>query len=205
MLNGGMREALAAGVAEIVAQPGVERLAGDDAPAEAGGLDVPVTLVTVDADTFRATPILHEEHFGAAGVIVRCRDLAEMTALAATLPGSLTATLHAEADEVAALGELVAALRDRAGRLVWNGYPTGVAVTHAMHHGGPWPSTTFPAHTSVGTAAIERFLRPVAYQDYPPALLPPVLRDENPLALHRLVNGRWTDAPIADDAEEARS
>jgi hypothetical protein len=74
-----------------------------------------------------------------------------------------------------------------------------------MHHGGPWPSTTFPAHTSVGTAAIERFLRPVAYQDYPAALLPPVLRDENPLALHRLVNGQWTDAPIADDAEEARS
>jgi NADP-dependent aldehyde dehydrogenase len=75
---------------------------------------------------------------------------------------------------------------------VWNGYPTGVAVVHAMHHGGPWPSTSWPIFTSVGTAAIRRFLRPVAYQNVPEALLPEALRAANPLGIQRSIDGRWT-------------
>ncbi len=80
-------------------------------------------------------------------------------------------------------------LVEKAGRVVWNGFPTGVAVTAAQHHGGPYPATTFPAHTSVGTAAITRFLRAVAFQDAPQELLPPELRDDNPLGLLRQVDG----------------
>jgi alpha-ketoglutaric semialdehyde dehydrogenase len=197
MLNLGMREALAGAVAEIVAQTGVELLAGELPQHEDGGLDVAATVVAVDADAFRSTPLLQEEHFGAVGVIVRCRDVAELTAIAAELPGTLTATVHAEAHEAPQVAALVEALEHKAGRLIWNGYPTGVAVAHAMHHGGPWPATTFPAHTSVGSAAIERFLRPVTFQDYPAALLPPALRDENPLRLARLVDGEMTTGEVS--------
>jgi hypothetical protein len=96
-------------------------------------------------------------------------------------------------DAVAALERV---LRERAGRLIYGGFPTGVAVTHAMHHGGPYPATTFPAHTSVGSTAIRRWLRPVAYQGVPDDLLPAALQDANPLGLRRLVNGEWTDAAV---------
>ena len=111
---------------------------------------------------------------------------------ASALGGTLTATVHAEDHEWPEVEPLVRALRDRAGRLVWNGWPTGVAVSRAMHHGGPFPATTQAAHTSVGATAIRRFLRPVVYQDYPAALLPAALRDENPLDLVRRVDGEFT-------------
>jgi len=88
---------------------------------------------------------------------------------------------------VPALLELLA---DRCGRVLWNGWPTGVSVTEAMQHGGPYPATTAPLHTSVGTAAVNRFLRPVSYQSMPDRLLPPALREDNPLGIPRRVNGR---------------
>jgi NADP-dependent aldehyde dehydrogenase len=91
---------------------------------------------------------------------------------------------------------LASVLSDKAGRIVWNGFPTGVAVTWAMQHGGPYPSTTSPGHTSVGATAIRRFLRPVAYQNAPDALLPEALRRANPLGIQRLVDGRWTKEPV---------
>ncbi len=95
------------------------------------------------------------------------------------MPGSLTATVHGEAGDPAdaeLVRGLFAQLESRAGRLLWNGWPTGVAVAPAMQHGGPWPATTSPLHTSVGTTAVRRFLVPVVYQDVPEELLPPVLR-----------------------------
>jgi hypothetical protein len=94
------------------------------------------------------------------------------------------------------LGDLVDALTHRAGRVVWNQVPTGVAVTHAMHHGGPYPASTSARDTSVGTAAIARFVRPVVYQNTPQALLPEPLRDANPTSRWRLVDGAWTQAPL---------
>jgi NADP-dependent aldehyde dehydrogenase len=105
------------------------------------------------------------------------------------LEGNLTATVHATADEAASLAELQSVLVEKAGRVVWNGFPTGVAVTAAQHHGGPYPATTAPAHTSVGVTSVLRFLRAVAFQDAPAALLPPELQDDNPLGLLRQVNG----------------
>jgi NADP-dependent aldehyde dehydrogenase len=116
--------------------------------------------------------------------------MADLSSSLDALPGSLTVAVHAENDDVAALGPIVARLRDKAGRVVFDGWPTGVAVTWSMQHGGPWPATTSSLHTSVGATAIRRFLRPVTYQDAPPALLPEALRDDNPWRMPRRVDGR---------------
>jgi NADP-dependent aldehyde dehydrogenase len=153
-------------------------------------------VVSVSVDDFLSTGVLQEEHFGPFALVVRCPP-ARMREVAATLEGSLTATIHADPDDYAWAAALADALRDRAGRLVWNGYPTGVAVVEAMHHGGPYPACSSPLHTSVGPAAIARFLRPVAYQGVPDPLLPEALRDANPLGIQRIVNGSWTRAGIA--------
>ncbi|MFI7035137.1 aldehyde dehydrogenase (NADP(+)) [Microbispora rosea] len=132
-------------------------------------------------------PELGEECFGPSAIVVRYRDAADLPAVLRRLPGSLTATVHAAGPEEAR--DLVPALRRLAGRLIWNGWPTGVAVCWAMHHGGPWPASTAPAHTSVGAAAIGRWTTPVSYQDWPADLLPPELRDDNPLGVPQRVDG----------------
>ena len=108
-----------------------------------------------------------------------------------SLGGQLTGTLHSESDELESLRPVVAALEGLAGRVIFNGFPTGVAVTRAMQHGGPYPATT-ALHTSVGTTAIRRFQRPVTWQNAPAELLPAALRDANPLGIWRLVNGELT-------------
>nr|WP_145486855.1 MULTISPECIES: aldehyde dehydrogenase (NADP(+)) [Streptomyces] len=128
---------------------------------------------------------LAEECFGPAGLVVTYPDLESLTQVLASLPGSLTGSVHAAADDAAAAARVVTALRHRVGRLIHNGWPTGVAVCWAMHHGGPWPSTTAPLHTSVGATAIDRWLVPIAYQDWPDDLLPPELQDANPLGIPR--------------------
>jgi NADP-dependent aldehyde dehydrogenase len=132
-------------------------------------------------------PELGEECFGPAAIIVKYRDPADLPAVLRRLPGSLTATVHA-ADPGEAR-DVVPVLQRLAGRLIWNGWPTGVAVCWAMHHGGPWPATTAAAHTSVGAASIRRWLTPVAYQDWPAELLPPELWDDNPLGVPQRVDG----------------
>jgi NADP-dependent aldehyde dehydrogenase len=154
------------------------------------GLSVTPTLLATDAAAFRRhRTLLLEEAFGPQSVVVEYDGEEELLAAAATFTGDLTATVHAEAGEEAVAGPLLETLRERAGRLVFNGWPTGVAVTAAMQHGGPYPSTTCPSHTSVGTAALERFLRPVAYQDVPETLLPEPLRDDNPLGVPQRIDG----------------
>jgi NADP-dependent aldehyde dehydrogenase len=116
--------------------------------------------------------------------VVRCRSAQSLLSQAGAVEGSLTATVHAaEADELAPA--LRDALVPRVGRLVWGGWPTGVAVTDAMVHGGPYPATTAPWSTSVGLAAVRRFLRPVAFQSVPDGLLPPPLQEANPLGIER--------------------
>ncbi len=176
-------------VARTVTLEGVERLT-PHGPAS-GALRAP-TLIAVPADVFFTMPALQEEHFGPFSIVVFCRSAEAMIDAAARLPGSLTATVHADADDNSWARALLDGLGGRAGRLVWNGYPTGVAVVPAMQHGGPYPASTAPAHTSVGATAIARFLRPVAYQNVPDAFLPEALRDANPLRIQRLVDGRWT-------------
>ena len=124
-------------------------------------------------------PGLGEERFGPAGLVITYGSVADVLAVLARLRGNLVGVVHADQASPADLAlarDVAGVLATRTGRVVFNGWPTGVAVTWAQHHGGPWPATTAPAYTSVGAAAIRRWLVPVAYQDFPPELLPPALR-----------------------------
>ncbi|PWS44166.1 aldehyde dehydrogenase (NADP(+)), partial [Streptomyces sp. ZEA17I] len=156
-------------------------------------------LLTVDGTRFIGDPALQTEVFGATSLIVRCADPDELTAVLGVLEGQLTATVHADEADLPLAGRLLPLLEEIAGRVLFNGWPTGVEVGHAMVHGGPFPATTDPRSTSVGTLAIERFLRPVAYQDVPDALLPDELRDGNPLGVWRRVDGAPVRAPLSAD------
>jgi NADP-dependent aldehyde dehydrogenase len=186
MLTGRIRDGYLHGLRRLDAL--TELAAGR--PGE-GAYAVTPRVFTTDLASFAGgLPELAEECFGPAAIVVTYRDAAELPAVLDRLPGSLTATVHA-ADPAGAVG-IAEALARRAGRLVWNGWPTGVAVTWAMHHGGPWPAATAAATTSVGAAAIRRWLVPVAYQDWPRELLPEELRDGNPLGVPRRVDGVFT-------------
>ena len=120
----------------------------------------------------------------------------ELKAAVEAFEGNLTATLHAEDADAELARELLPLLTARAGRVLWNGWPTGVAVSWAQHHGGPFPSTVGSIHTSVGVTAARRFQRPVAYQDAPDAVLPDVLKDSNPAGISRRLNGTVTTGEV---------
>jgi len=166
MLTSGIRAAFESGVALLAGHASVRTLAHG-----AGG-----ALFLTDAAGFAAHPALAHEVFGASSLIVACSDEAELAATLAALEGQLTVTLHLDAADHALAGRLMPVLERKAGRILANGWPTGVEVASAMVHGGPFPATTDSRSTSVGTLAIERFLRPVCYQALPNDLLPPALR-----------------------------
>jgi NADP-dependent aldehyde dehydrogenase len=191
MLNAQIDTNLSRQLARTDALPGVELLAPPSERA-GGGLTRRGSVVTTDLATFLSTPALHEEHFGPVSIVIRCPSPESVIDVASSLDGNLTATIHADEADAIFGKRLASVLSDKVGRIVWNGYPTGVAVTWAMQHGGPYPSTTSPGHTSVGATAIRRFLRPVAYQNAPDALLPAALQRANPLGIQRMVDGRWT-------------
>ncbi len=149
-------------------------------------------LFATDAASFGSSDVLQAEVFGSSSLVVRCTDDAEMASVAAELEGQLTATVHADESDHDAAGRLLPILELRAGRILFNGWPTGVEVGYAMVHGGPYPATSDSRSTSVGARAIERFLRPVAYQDVPKSLLPSAIADGNPDRLWRRVDGRLT-------------
>ena len=127
--------------------------------------------------------------FGPFSLVVKTQSAAQLEALARRLDGQLTATIHGTAEDLSTTSDLLAILATKAGRLIVNGWPTGVEVCHAMQHGGPWPATSDARFTSVGTAALERFIRPVCYQDVPQSLLPDAINDGNPLGIMRMVEG----------------
>ena len=190
MLTGGIRAAYVKGVSGLARAAGVGCRAS---VAETAGRASAALFVT-DATTFLSRPELSHEVFGPTALVVRCASAAEMQAAAASLEGQLTATVHARPDELAERNNLVDTLVGKAGRVLFGGFPTGVEVGHAMVHGGPWPATSDGRSSSVGTMAIQRFLRPVCYQNFPDAALPPELREANPLGLARLVDGQWQAA-----------
>ena len=139
---------------------------------------------------FLSSPRLLEEVFGPTTLLIECRDQEEVISVANHLNGQLTATLQMDDADTTSARRLLPILERKAGRILVNGFPTGVEVSYAMVHGGPYPSTSDSRATSVGAMAIDRFLRPVCYQNLPSALLPEVLQDENPLQLVRLVDGK---------------
>ncbi len=187
MLTPGILAAYQQGVRRIGSHPGVETVArGQLCTAASQGQ---AGLFAAEAATFFGDPHLQEEVFGAASVVLRCRDVAEMRAAAERLEGQLTATVQMDEGDLEDARVLLPVLERKVGRILVNGYPTGVEVSHAMVHGGPYPSTSDGRSTSVGTLAIRRFLRPVCYQDLPAALLPEALCDGNPLGLWRRMDG----------------
>ncbi|MGV0744231.1 aldehyde dehydrogenase (NADP(+)) [Mycolicibacterium sp. XJ870] len=163
---------------------------GSDADAPA--VSCRAALFRTEAGTFLGSKALQEEVFGASGVVIRCADVAEMRRVAASLEGQLTATIHADETDNGQAAELLDVLELKVGRILFNGWPTGVEVGHAMVHGGPFPSTSDSRTTSVGARAIERFLRPVCYQDAPKSLLPSAIADGNPDGLWRRIDGQLT-------------
>lgn len=176
---------------------GVTRLAqgaGDDTAADADVKGRPAAW-QVDLETFLQQPGLRDELFGPSTVLVRARNRDELVRAAEGLTGQLTSTVHGTDEDLAGAGALVGVLARKAGRLVFNGIPTGLDVSPATNHGGPYPATTDVRTTSVGTAAILRFARPVAYQDAAAVILPPELRNQNLRGIWRLVNSRM----IKDD------
>jgi NADP-dependent aldehyde dehydrogenase len=172
MLTGGIRDAYTQGTAALAENAAVETLA--TGPAEAGLAGS--ALFRTTATQFLADQALGHEVFGAASVIVVCADEAEMRAVLQGLEGQLTATLQIDPADEAVAQRLLPVLERKVGRILVNGWPTGVEVCEAMVHGGPYPATSDGRTTSVGTLAIDRFLRPVCYQNFPTALLPAELK-----------------------------
>lgn len=193
LINPAVQGGLARAVAGTLALPTVERLTGGDV------LDGPAcgyahTVLMTDSASFRADERLQAEHFGPVTLFVRCSDFDDLIASLQVLEGNLTATVHASDDELISASAIYAILREKAGRLIWNGFPTGVEVVYAMQHGGPYPATSASATTSVGMSAIKRFMRPIALQNMPDVLLPDALKDSNPLGIWRLVDEQMTRA-----------
>ncbi|MDD1964398.1 aldehyde dehydrogenase (NADP(+)) [Pseudomonas putida] len=187
MLTPGIFSAYEAGVAalaEQVSQPATAGLAAQ------GPNQCQTHLFVTHARDFLANHALQAEIFGAASLVVQCESDEQVREVAEHLEGQLTATLHLDDEDVQAARALLPTLERKAGRLLANGWPTGVEVCDAMVHGGPFPATSDARSTSVGTAAILRFLRPVCYQDFPDSLLPDALQFANPLQLRRLLDGQ---------------
>jgi NADP-dependent aldehyde dehydrogenase len=196
MLTPGIREAFTQNRDRVLAVPGVRPLAAGVASTATGQAAAEPSVATVEAASFLARPELATEAFGPFTLVIVADRPADFAACAAALEGQLTATLHGTPADLAAAQPLVEILTGKAGRLVVNGFPTGVEVCPAMNHGGPYPATTDVRFTSVGTAAILRFARPVCYQGFADSLLPPALQNANPLGLLRLVNGQPTRDPL---------
>jgi alpha-ketoglutaric semialdehyde dehydrogenase len=197
MLSKGICSNYENGVARLKDNKAVSVLSNGGTAAATDKTEAIPYVFTVQQKDFIADESLAAEVFGPATTIVLCNNVDEIKDALKIIEGQLTATLHATDADAAVVSDIVALMKEKAGRLVFGGFPTGVEVADAMVHGGPFPATTDGRTTSVGTAAINRFVRPVAYQNFPQHLLPDTLKDSNPLHILRQVNGVFTKDPIA--------
>ncbi len=194
MLNAGGLHSYQQGVQALDACPGIEHLVGqrqENGKAHTQLFKADLNLL------LEGHPLLQEEVFGPTTVLIEVADDVELECALLALRGQLTATLIGEPADLRQYQWLVPLLEEKVGRILVNGYPTGVEVCDAMVHGGPYPATSDARGTSVGSLAIDRFLRPVCYQNYPDSLLPVALQNANPLGVARLVNGEWSTGAIA--------
>ena len=189
MLTPGICEAYQRGSQAVAGALGVKQVGAGLAAERVNGAQA--FLYETDAKTFLSEHTLQDEVFGPSSLVVRARDMNEVLALTEKLEGQLTATLFVDDADYDEARRLMPVLERKAGRILANGYPTGVEVSYAMVHGGPFPATSNAAFTSVGASAIDRFLRPVCYQDLPDGLLPVALQARNPAGVPRLVDGQW--------------
>ena len=191
LLTGGIaREYDRASIARAAQVPVVEAPSPSERVDGTAPFHAQARLFTTTLDDLLRQPELADEIFGPDTLIVRCGNTDDYLGAARALSGHLTATIFGDEEDLAANRELIHILEQKAGRLIFNGFPTGVEVTHAMVHGGPYPATSDPRFTSVGSLAIYRFARPVCFQNFPQAMLPPELQDANPLGIRRLLDGK---------------
>lgn len=200
LLHEGIRTGYEDGLREIGEAAGVSVVARAETN-DSTATPAAAAVLSVGGEEFLSHHRLGEEVFGPSTLIVACESADQMLAVARRLHGNLTATIHATDADLREYESLVDVLEDKVGRLIFNGFPTGVEVCAAMHHGGPYPATTDVRSTSVGTAAILRFARPISYQDAPTATLPPELRDRNERGIWRLIDGELTkEDVVVEDA-----
>jgi NADP-dependent aldehyde dehydrogenase len=188
MLYAGISRRFCEGAEQFRQINGVREIGKSSAEAKPG--QAVALVLEASAGTFLQQEKLHDELFGPATLLVSCSSPDELEKIARSLPGQLTATIHGTEQDLHDHRGLVAILREKAGRLLFNGFPTGVEVCPSMHHGGPYPATTDAHFTSVGTAAIKRFVRPVCFQNFPDSALPVELRNKNERQIWRLVDGQ---------------
>jgi NADP-dependent aldehyde dehydrogenase len=202
MLTPGIRSAYQSATARRRTEKGVQLLAEKSSPAADTAADtkeefsVGAALFEADCESFLQNPDLAAEVFGPATLVVRHPTHSGLLELARNLGGHLTATIHGTEADLREFSDLISILKSKVGRLVFNGFPTGVEVSHAMVHGGPYPSTSDGRSTSVGSEAIFRFCRPVCYQGFPESVLPAELQNSNPLGIWRMVDGEMTREPL---------
>lgn len=187
MLHSGIKKNFLAGLSALQRVERVARL--DRLDPVPGGCEIMPVLLQTDARALLERPELAREVFGPAAMVVVCDSADELRAVAESLAGQLTASVHGEEEDWHRFGTLFGILQRKVGRLICNGFPTGVEVCPSMVHGGPFPAASDARFTSVGTRAIARFARPVCYQNLPDSVLPEELQDANPLGLLRLVDG----------------
>jgi 2,5-dioxopentanoate dehydrogenase len=189
MLHAGIAGSYRKSLARVSGISGVKLLARSKENSDSAKTQGESVLVYADAANFQKHPELAEEVFGPFSILISARTIPELEAIAQNLEGQLTATIHGTVADFQAAKKLLQILERKAGRLILNGFPTGVEVCPSMNHGGPYPATTDVRFTSVGTAALHRFVRPICYQDFSASQLPDALKDENPSGIWRLVNG----------------
>jgi 2,5-dioxopentanoate dehydrogenase len=194
MLSEAIYQAYQQGISRYEGLQGIQKLVTGFASTEIKAARPALFMTT--ANTFMNTRALEEEIFGPSSLVVEAESKEDIIQIATNLSGHLTATVHGTQEELATYRGLIDILEQKAGRLVVNGFPTGVEVCHSMVHGGPFPATTDSRSTSVGTSAIHRFTRPVCYQNLPDSLLPDELKNKNPLNIWRMVNGEQTKNAI---------
>ncbi len=201
MLTAGIAKSYRGGVAGRQKHGGVETVAQAATNGSANVRRCAGRVCRLPAQTWCAIRSCAEEIFGPTTLVIRYESGEELMKLVQGLEGQLTATLHGTEADLVGAADLVSILERKAGRLVVNGFPTGVEVCHAMVHGGPYPATSDSRATSVGTYSIYRFVRPVCYQDFPQAALPDELKDGNPLGIWRLVEGKFTQDGVHNSAK----
>jgi alpha-ketoglutaric semialdehyde dehydrogenase len=197
MLNARIHQAYHEGSNKLKAQEGVALSGQAGSVPDPDHLQGRPALFSSDGRTFLEFPLLGEEVFGPSSLVIRSQSREELLRIAAMLKGHLTASIHGSERDLLEYRDLTAVLQRNVGRLIFNGFPTGVEVCAAMNHGGPYPATTDSHFTSVGTAAIYRFARPICFQGFPEHVLAPELQDKNPLGILRQIDGRYTRDPVS--------
>jgi NADP-dependent aldehyde dehydrogenase len=196
MLHAGISKSFENGLERVSGVDGVSALGCSSTDADTTATQAACSIFSTNVDTLLGNPDLFEENFGPSSVVVESDTAKKLEAVAEKLEGQLTATIHGTAEDLKNHAGLVRILERKVGRLIFNGFPTGIEVCPSMHHGGPYPAATHSHFTSIGTASILRFVRPVCYQGFPDAALPVELQNGNPKGVWRLVDGELSQDAI---------